>query len=105
MSLSLANGIDGLPIILLPLRRVVASRRNLFILWSVTSFVLWSYVSGRMAFTSIARTYANVNRDAPKSYWDYGTNNHMRSLFVLTSRFVTDYMGVSIDGVKMETDG
>ena len=26
-----------------------------------------------MAFTSIARTYANVNRDAPKSYWDYGT--------------------------------
>ena len=26
-----------------------------------------------MAFTSVARTYANVNRDAPKSYWDYGT--------------------------------
>jgi len=24
-----------------------------------------------MAYTSIARTYANVNRDAPKSYWDY----------------------------------
>jgi hypothetical protein len=26
-----------------------------------------------MAYSSIARTYANVNRDAPKSYWDYGT--------------------------------
>jgi len=25
-----------------------------------------------MAFSSVARTYANVNRDAPKSYWDYG---------------------------------
>lgn len=72
VSLSLALGTYGITI-LLPPRRVVASPRNLFVIWSLTSFILWSYVSGRMAFTSIARTYANVNRDAPKSYWDYGT--------------------------------
>lgn len=81
--LCLWHGIHGLrlpSIILLSPRRVVASPRNLFLIWSLTSFILWSYVSGRMAFTSIARTYANVNRDAPKSYWDYGKalRNHMR---------------------------
>lgn len=47
--------------------------RNTFFIWTFTSILLWVYVSGRMSFTSIARVYANVNRDAPKSYWDYGT--------------------------------
>lgn len=72
VSLSLVLGTYGVTILLSP-RRIVASPRNLFVIWSLTSFILWSYVSGRMAFTSVARTYANVNRDAPKSYWDYGT--------------------------------
>jgi hypothetical protein len=35
-----------------------------------------------MAFTSVARTYANVNRDAPKSYWDYGITLPSASLII-----------------------
>jgi len=57
-------------------RLLPSSSRHLFA-WSLISIVIWSCVrvSGRMAFTSIARTYANVNRDAPKSYWDYGMSH------------------------------
>lgn len=47
------------------------SPRTLLI-WTVSTVIVFGYVSGWMAFTSVARTYANVNEDAPRSYWDYG---------------------------------